>query len=119
MTPASCEGRLVLRDICFSYPTRPDAPVITGLNLELRPGTVTALVGGSGNGKSTIAWLLQRFYDPTEGAISLMGVTSPVELTWLRDQMAIVSQEPMLFHGTVADNIRRRPVRRRGGGRGA
>ena len=107
VTPATCEGRLVLRDICFSYPTRPDAPVITGLNLELRPGTVTALVGGSGNGKSTIAWLLQRFYDPTEGAISLDGRDiRSVELTWLRDQMAIVSQEPMLFHGTVADNIR-------------
>jgi ATP-binding cassette subfamily B (MDR/TAP) protein 1 len=57
--PAECSGLIQLRNVTFSYPTRPDAKVITGLNLEMRPGTVTALVGGSGNGKSTIAWLLQ------------------------------------------------------------
>jgi ABC-type multidrug transport system fused ATPase/permease subunit len=68
---------------------------------------VTALVGGSGNGKSTIAWLLQRFYDPSQGSVSLDGRDlRALNLKWLRDQMAIVSQEPMLFHGSVADNIR-------------
>jgi ABC-type multidrug transport system fused ATPase/permease subunit len=105
--PSTCAGLIQLRNVTFCYPTRPASAVITGLDLELRPGTVTALVGGSGNGKSTIAWLLQRFYDPSEGAVTLDGRdVRELDLSWLRGQMAIVSQEPMLFHGTVADNIR-------------
>jgi len=105
--PHVCEGLIKIDNVTFHYPTRPESTVIKGLHLEMHPGTVTALVGGSGNGKSTIAWLLQRFYDPSEGAVTLdaRDVRS-LDLKWLRDQMAIVSQEPMLFHGTVADNIR-------------
>eukprot|EP00960_Hanusia_phi_P048125 758776-Hanusia_phi.AAC.6 len=69
--PDSIHGTLELQNLVFSYPTRPDVTVIRGLNLTLQPGTITALVGGSGNGKSTIAVLLQRFYDPDSGQIKV------------------------------------------------
>jgi len=105
--PNSIHGTLELQNVFFSYPTRPDVTVIRGLNLTLNPGTITALVGGSGNGKSTIAVLLQRFYDPDSGHIKLDGRDlRQLDLEWLRSKLATVSQEPMLFHGSVADNIR-------------
>ena len=61
--PENVEGVLAFENVVFSYQTRPEAPVLQGLSLKLLHGTVTALVGGSGNGKSTIACLMQRFYD--------------------------------------------------------
>ena len=101
---------LPLADICFknvsfSYPTRPSVPVLRGLNLELKAGSVTALVGASGAGKSTVASLLARFYDPsgtiTHGGVDLREV--PFK-SWTRS-VALVPQEIALFDGTVAENI--------------
>lgn len=101
------EGLVEFKNLSFAYPTRPETPVIKTLNLSLKPGTVTGLVGGSGNGKSTLAWLLQRFYDPTDGQVLVDGKdVRSLEVKSLRHHIAIVSQEPTLFHGTVADNIR-------------
>jgi ATP-binding cassette subfamily B protein len=100
-------GEVELSDLDFAYPTRPDMPVLSGLNLTLRPGEVVALVGHSGSGKSTVAVLLSRFYDPQGGRIRLDGVDySALDINWLREQVGVVSQEPILFATSIIDNIR-------------
>lgn len=77
----------------FAYPTRPDVTVLKGLNLTIPAGAVTAVVGGSGSGKSTIAALLLRFYDPMSGQILFDGQQVPnLDWTWLRRNVALVSQ---------------------------
>ena len=98
-----------LSDVTFAYPVRPDAPVLGGsapLELTLEGGKVTALVGGSGSGKSTIAALISRFYTPALGCVSLDGhdIREFSHCEWA-DAVGLVSQEPVLFSGTIADNI--------------
>jgi ATP-binding cassette subfamily B protein len=105
--PARVEGGIELRGVRFRYPSRPEAPVLQGLDLALRPGEVVALVGPSGAGKSTIAALVTRLYDPEEGAVLLDGRdVRELHPAWLRRQIGVVSQEPMLFSSSIADNIR-------------
>ncbi|KAF0388106.1 P-loop containing nucleoside triphosphate hydrolase protein [Gigaspora margarita] len=100
------QGKIEFRNIHFSYPGRPDTKILNGLNLELKSGESVALVGRSGNGKSTVATLLQRFYDPNEGTILLdREPLNSIQLHWLRDQIGIVSQESILFDMTVRENI--------------
>ncbi len=100
-------GKLELRGVHFSYPTRPDAPVLREVDLTMRPGEVVALVGSSGAGKSTIAALMMRFYDPDQGEIFLDGrPLRELDPEWLRQQIGIVSQEPLLFSTSIAENIR-------------
>ena len=88
--------------ITFAYPTRPDIPVLNAFSLELKPNKVTALVGASGAGKSTVAALLARLYDPTEGAI-FFGSHDIKELDAkdYRAMIGFVGQEPVLFSGTI------------------
>jgi len=104
---ATVEGRVRLEAVRFAYPSRPDRVVLDGVELDLRPGTVTAVVGPSGAGKSTIAALLSRLYDPQAGRI-LLDDTDLRELDpdWLREQVGVVRQEPVLFATTILDNIR-------------
>ena len=105
--PDRVEGHLRLAGVSFAYPSRPDEPVLRGLELELAPGRVVALVGPSGSGKSTVAALISRFYDPTEGRLELDGRDlRSLDPHWLREQVGVVSQEPMLFACSIADNIR-------------
>jgi ABC transporter fused permease/ATP-binding protein len=100
-------GRIELDHVDFTYPSRPDAPVLQSVSLVLEPGEVVALVGPSGSGKSTIAALLSRFYDPLSGHIRFDGAEYPsLDVDWLREQVGVVSQEPVLFATTIADNIR-------------
>jgi ABC transporter fused permease/ATP-binding protein len=100
-------GEVALTDLDFAYPTRPDMPVLSRLNLTLSPGEVVALVGHSGSGKSTVAALLSRFYDPQGGSIALDGVDyGTLDIDWLREQVGVVSQEPILFATSILDNIR-------------
>ncbi len=100
-------GEVVLADLDFAYPTRPDMPVLQQLNLTLSPGEVVALVGHSGSGKSTVAALLSRFYNPQGGSIHLDGIDySTLDIDWLREQVGVVSQEPILFATSILDNIR-------------
>ena len=97
-------GRIVIEDVAFGY--RPDAPVLNGLNLVAEPDQTTALVGPSGGGKSTIISLIQRFYEPSAGRITIDGVDiATVDVASLRDSIAFVSQDVFLFRGTVRDNI--------------
>lgn len=100
------EGALEFRDVHFRYPTRPEQPVLRGLNLRVDPGTYVALVGASGSGKSTTIALLQRFYDAAGGQVLVDGrdVTT-LNLTAYRSHIALVSQEPTLYAGTIRDNI--------------
>lgn len=100
-------GEVRLEDVHFAYPTRPDSPVLQGLDLRLDPGEVVALVGPSGGGKSTVAALLSRFYDPQRGGLHLDGEPfEDLDPDWLRQQVGVVSQEPILFATSVTDNIR-------------
>jgi ABC-type multidrug transport system fused ATPase/permease subunit len=98
------DGEIVLDDIVFSYG---ETPVIRHIDLRIPAGTCYALVGHTGHGKSTLAKLIGRFYDPDEGAIRVDGVDlRDVELRSYRRQLGVVLQDPFLFSGTIADNIR-------------
>ncbi|KAM7274304.1 hypothetical protein ACFE04_028968 [Oxalis oulophora] len=99
-------GDICLKDVHFSYPTRPDVEILKGLNLTLKCGTVTALVGSSGAGKSTIVQLLARFYEPTKGCITVAGedIRTFDKSEWAR-VVSIVNQEPVLFSVSVGENI--------------
>lgn len=99
-------GELIFQDVTFSFPTRPTAPILRNCNVRIEPGTVTAIVGRSGSGKSTIGSLLLRFYDPQSGSILLDG-TDLKELNpkWLRQNIGAVNQEPVLFSGTIRENV--------------
>jgi ATP-binding cassette, subfamily B, bacterial len=97
-------GHVRFENVHFTYGTGPE--VLHGIDLDVAPGTTVALVGHTGAGKSTIAKLIARFYDPTEGAITIDGVDlRHVRQESLRRQLGIVPQEGFLFAGTVADNI--------------
>ena len=105
-TPATAKGELLLEDVEFHYQMRPDNAVLSGINLHIKPGTVCALVGRSGGGKSTIVHLLMRFYDPKAGQILLDGEDfCNLNLKWLHDRMGLVAQDTQLFATTVEENI--------------
>ena len=94
-------------NVYFSYPSRPDVSVLQGLSVSVAPGETLALVGSSGGGKSTLISLIERFYSPTLGIITVDGVDiMSINLTWLRSQIGYVGQEPVLFDTSIADNIR-------------
>ena len=100
------EGNLVFNNICFSYPSRRDIQVLKGITFNVEQGKQIAIVGPSGSGKSTIAGLIFRFYDPESGEISIDGKNiNDYALSQIRNQMAIVPQEVMLFGGTIKENI--------------
>ncbi|KAI9142822.1 multidrug resistance protein 1 [Paraphysoderma sedebokerense] len=107
LTPVDVAGQMSLQDIHFAYPRRPDTQILKGLTAEIEPGKVVALVGPSGCGKSTIFGLVQRFYEGSQGSAKVESYdVKEWNLQYLRSQMAIVSQEPSLFIGTIADNIK-------------
>ncbi|KAF9225024.1 hypothetical protein BS17DRAFT_752105 [Gyrodon lividus] len=100
------EGDLVLKNVCFAYPTNPDTPVLTNLSIKVAEGECVALVGASGCGKSTVAALLQRLYEPTSGRISVgLNELRSTDVHHLREHVAVVSQSPNLFDGTIRENI--------------
>jgi ABC-type multidrug transport system fused ATPase/permease subunit len=98
---------LEFRDLHFAYPTRPDVPVLRGLNLVVQEGQQCALVGASGAGKSTVVQLLYRFHDPQQGQLLIRGQDArDWSLQELRGRMAWVPQDVALFGRSILDNIR-------------
>ena len=94
------------KNLRFSYPMRPDVEVLQGIDFEIAPGEMVALVGPSGAGKSTLFDLLQRFYDPTGGEIRLDGHRlTDLRLEDVRDAVGLVPQDPVLFAGTLRSNV--------------
>lgn len=106
--PKDVRGRIQFQHVGFSYPSRPDKEVLHDVDFEAQPGDMIALVGASGAGKSTVAQLILRFYDPSLGSVMLDGVDiRDVDPFWLRrEAIGFVQQEPALFSGTIAENIR-------------
>jgi ATP-binding cassette, subfamily B (MDR/TAP), member 1 len=103
---AQVDGCLELKNVKHIYPSRPDVTVLKNVSLTFPAGKITALVGASGSGKSTIVGLLERFYEPVSGQILFDGHhIQTMNLKWLRQQFALVSQEPTLFNATVFENI--------------
>ncbi|HEY2148596.1 MAG TPA: ABC transporter ATP-binding protein, partial [Pirellulales bacterium] len=102
--PAHIAGRIELRDVSFRYDD--DRPVLDDVSALIEPGEVIALVGRTGVGKSTLAKLLLRFYDPTDGRLLLDGLDlRDLDLTWLRRQVGVVLQDPIIFSASIAENI--------------
>ncbi|ORZ14188.1 P-loop containing nucleoside triphosphate hydrolase protein [Absidia repens] len=100
------EGNIRFEDVSFVYPTRDKSPIFKNLSLDVKPGTIVAVVGPSGSGKSTLGSLLLRYYDPDQGNIYVDGTNiKDLNMHWWREQVGVVSQEPILFHGTIAENI--------------
>uniref|UniRef100_A0A5F4WAC8 Mitochondrial potassium channel ATP-binding subunit n=1 Tax=Callithrix jacchus TaxID=9483 RepID=A0A5F4WAC8_CALJA len=101
-------GTVTFHNVCFSYPCRPGFQVLKDFTLTLPPGKIVALVGQSGGGKTTVASLLERFYDPTAGRVMLDGQDlRTLDPSWLRGQViGFISQEPVLFGTTIMENIR-------------
>uniref|UniRef100_A0A9J8DHU7 Bile salt export pump n=1 Tax=Cyprinus carpio carpio TaxID=630221 RepID=A0A9J8DHU7_CYPCA len=101
------KGDIEFIDCKFTYPSRPDIQVLNGLSVSVRPGQTLAFVGSSGCGKSTSVQLLERFYDPNNGRVLIDGHESTrVNVAFLRSKIGIVSQEPILFDCSIAENIR-------------
>lgn len=95
-----------LSDVEFSYPARPDEKALQGLSISVPAGHRVALVGLSGSGKSTVASLLQRFYDPTSGQVTLNGTDlRDYNVRWLRSKIGVVGQEPVLFNCSIMQSI--------------
>ncbi|CAG5126308.1 unnamed protein product [Candidula unifasciata] len=106
LQPRSLEGQLQFNSVSFSYPSRADLPVFSGLDLSIPAGQVTAIVGPSGSGKSTLKVYNAEFYDAVTSFITLDGIDiKNLDPSWLRSNIGTVSQEPTLFSTSIAENI--------------
>ena len=104
--PSPARGEVAFEGVAFAYPTRPDEAVLSDVSFRVAPGEVVAIVGPSGAGKSTLFQLLERFYDPASGRITLDGVDiAAVDPKALRREIALVPQDAFIFGASVADNI--------------
>uniref|UniRef100_A0A8D0CKQ7 ATP-binding cassette, sub-family B (MDR/TAP), member 11a n=1 Tax=Scleropages formosus TaxID=113540 RepID=A0A8D0CKQ7_SCLFO len=100
------KGDIEFHGVTFHYPSRPEVKILDGLNMLIKSGETTAFVGPSGSGKSTVVQLIQRFYDPKEGMVTLDGHDiRSLNIQWLRSLIGIVEQEPVLFATTIGENI--------------
>uniref|UniRef100_A0A7S1E3B9 ABC transmembrane type-1 domain-containing protein n=1 Tax=Hemiselmis andersenii TaxID=464988 RepID=A0A7S1E3B9_HEMAN len=103
---ARTQGHIEFKAVDFAYPSRPDTQTLKSVSIEIQPGQKVALVGASGSGKSTCIALLERWYNPAGGGGFLDGKdVRSLNIQWLRRRIALVSQEPVLFDGTIYENI--------------
>ncbi|RLN97636.1 hypothetical protein BBJ28_00004173, partial [Nothophytophthora sp. Chile5] len=104
--PEACLGKIEAVNLNFTYPSRPDAQILRDYNVTIESGQTVAFAGSSGGGKSTLIALLERFYDPTSGTLYLDGRdVKTLNVKWLRSQIGMISQEPVLFATSIFDNI--------------
>jgi ATP-binding cassette subfamily B (MDR/TAP) protein 1 len=107
LKPKGVVGHICFNNVSFRYPSRQEVKVFDGFNLDIKAGTTVALVGASGGGKSTVVQLVERFYDPSSGSVTLDGNDlKDLNVQWLRQQIGLVSQEPKLFADSILENIR-------------
>ncbi|OMP81948.1 Leptomycin B resistance protein pmd1 [Diplodia seriata] len=100
-------GGIRFENVTFVYPARPTARVLNHVNLNFQPGAVNGIVGTSGSGKSTVAGLLLRFYDPSSGKVTIGSKDiKQFNVRGLRSRISMVNQEPVLFSGTIFENIK-------------
>ena len=105
--PRPVKGEISFEGVNFAYPSRPSLPALDDLNLTIQPGETVALVGPSGAGKTTIVQMIQRFYDPETGQVTLDGIPlSTMARADFRQEMALVPQDPVIFAASARDNIR-------------
>ena len=105
--PRAVKGAIAFEGVHFSYPARPGVSALNGVDLMVNPGETVALVGPSGAGKTTILQLLQRFYDPQQGRITLDGIDlRDMARADFRQALALVPQDPVIFAASARDNIR-------------
>jgi len=105
--PAPVRGEIGFEQVQFSYPSRPGVSALADLDLAIQPGETVALVGPSGAGKTTIVQLIQRFYDPDAGRVTLDGVAlDTLSRDAFRKHIALVPQDPVIFAASARDNIR-------------
>ncbi|WP_411838316.1 ABC transporter transmembrane domain-containing protein [Paracoccus sp. ME4] len=105
--PSPLRGEIALSGLRFNFPSRPDIAALDGIDLTIRPGETVALVGPSGAGKTTVIQLIQRFWDPQAGRVTLDGVDlRDLARVDLRSRIALVPQDPVIFAASAAENIR-------------
>ena len=106
LTKEVAAGEIEFKGVYFRYPTRPNVPVLKGISFKVLPRQTVALVGASGSGKSTVVSLLERFYAPRSGTITIGGRDiSDIPVKSLREHLGIVTQEPILFGTSIKSNI--------------
>ena len=104
--PDTLQGSIEFKNVHFSYPTRPEMPILKGISFSVRPGEVVALVGPSGSGKSSCVSLLERFYKPDKGEILIDGIpVNDYNHKFIHRVIALVGQEPVLYARKISENI--------------
>ncbi|HEX2964112.1 MAG TPA: ABC transporter ATP-binding protein, partial [Ignavibacteriales bacterium] len=100
-----CQGEIAFEDVRFNY-GKSGNEILKGVDLKVKPGEMVAIVGPSGSGKTTLMALLMRFYDPTQGRITMDGVDlKDLKQNWLRKQIGVVLQDALLFNESIKNNI--------------
>ena len=100
------KGRIEFHNVTFYYPTRPDVKVLDNFSMVFETGQMVGICGETGSGKSTIIQLIERFYQPISGKITVDGVDiNSLDLKWWREMIGYVGQEPVLFNTTIKENI--------------